>query len=104
MRFNNRVTFIGEKTPPYYDWELGEEVEGEAVTYTLPCYASDLELEREKRVFGDYRAKRKVIYLQQSFNAPFVGVIVGGQKYRTVAIKQESKVFYLEVSSLETEL
>lgn len=101
MRFNDRALFVMDSTESYYDWEKGEEVQGETETNSIPCHISDLELEREKRVFGDYRAEHKVIYLQAPFTKSFTHIEINQKKYRVITTKQNNKVFYVEATSIE---
>ncbi|MFK8243850.1 MULTISPECIES: hypothetical protein [unclassified Facklamia] len=100
MRTNQRISFILDIEDEVYDDDLGEWVGGATEKVTLPCFVSDLGLERSMAIFGDYRVQRKVVRLLKSFNQEFNSIEFAGETYKMTAGRLDDNVFYMERDSV----
>lgn len=99
MNLADRITFIsgGRKK---YNYKTGQYEGAEVNKTVVPCFVSDLGLDRSKEVFGDYEKDRKIVRLSISYNEPYDSVEYNGLPYKVISHRLNNKVMYIERDSV----
>lgn len=101
MRYDTTIKFITE-TEGYYDFDLGEHVEGRTTEDVVKANVTDLGTERSVTIFGDVKENAKVIRLLRHYDKPFQSVFVGTTKYqviKTLDLRQKQTLIVQEVAN-----
>lgn len=96
MRTAQRIRLVIETMDEVYNPDTGSYEGGTANEVVLPCFISDLGLERSMVVFGDYRKERKVVRLLRPYTNKVDYAMFDNQKYRIIIERLDATVWYLE--------
>lgn len=97
MRYNDRLTFITEKSGGYNP-VTGEHEEASITTDKKPCNLSPLGVERSNQLFGEIDTNIQIARLQRPYKQSFSHIEIDGKKFNVKKhVKHRSQsVFYLE--------
>lgn len=96
MRFDERITFV-VRNDAYYDPEIGEVVEKDAIKVTVPCMLSTMGMEKTTEIFGSLKRIITVARLQHPYTHGFDYVEIDEKPYKVQRQSDYKKgVLFLE--------
>lgn len=99
MRYDKQITFV-QQTDGYYDFDLGEHVDGELKETVKMANLTDLGTDTSIKVFGSIKEGALVIRLLKHYPDQFNFVLIDAKKYevlREQKLRQKHTLIVQEV-------
>lgn len=101
MRYDIPVVFV-KQTEGYYDYDLGEHVEGQREETVLLANVTDLGTERTLTIFGHVKENARVVRLMGHYEVKFDHIEIEGISYtvlKTQNLRHKQTFIVQEVST-----